>query len=634
MPEVQDMRTDPRARNEGLEAARALPPGHLAELCEAQKQEAEKATSRLREDWQRYWDLWQNDVSFEGKEEWQSQIWVAKPFASVEQGGALIQRSLLDSPEFFGVTGDDKRDRINAVHVVKPLVRKLLDEAGYIPKFSDCSKVGLMLGVAGYKKFRWATSRIPQLSGVQIDPETGAIMPSFRYKNASMLAIDYVLPWRIFRDPDTQPRENFSGTYLWHCEWRGRPALQAMVDHGWNKEALDRVLASNQSAENSRSLTNSQRLEAERKHESWERHKFRKDYAIDEGWLDILDANGDVVLPDGLMVHCNREIVYGPVENPLWATDLQTGRRKSPFTAGAPIGHPTRFEGRGILEADEGLALMYSNTLNLTADGMNWVVNPDSELYQPGLVNWDDTADYPGKLWLKNVKEQIINRSQRGEIPLDKAMAFLQFLDQNRENTNFVTAFVAGLPGYRSEITKGETEIKTAQGMGMFDAIARNLEDVGRVDTELAWNFGLQYLGGNDYADPSLARILGPERASLIRAMPLVERINQLQGNYNFTFTSVSQALQKSDQLKRVMQAATLAASGPYVGLTNPAQVLRFLFELLGVMDRIDVREPAPPMMGGPGMMAPPGMMPPSVRQPMVRPGMMPMRRPQGALVG
>ncbi len=606
MPEVYDVLTDPRAYQEALARARALPPQHLAELCRAMKDEAEKATAGLRQKWQDWWDLWLGEVAWPDKEDWQSQVWVSKPFAAVEQATALIQRSLLDSPDFFGVDGQDEDDKVLAAHVWQPLLRLLLDQARFVAKYADACKVGFITGVAGYLKFRWHTLQIPVLAGAQIDAQTGAILPAFRAKTASMLALDFVPPWRIYRDPDSQPRENFSGTYLWHSEWMDRPALRAMVARGWDRQAVERLLAGARDATTDRTLPDSQRAEAERKQQTWERHKFRRSYLIDEGWLDILDEHGDVVLPNALMVHAHGEIVLPPTDAPLWATDMATGRRKWPFVAAAPIAHPTRFEGRGILEPDEGLSLLYSNTLNLTADGMNWEVNPETEVYQPGLVDWTDLRRYPGKAHLKNVREPVIMPVTAGRIDLGKIMAFLQFLDANRENVNFVTQFVQGLPGTRSDITKGEVQIKTAQSLGVFEAMAKNLELGGRACVELAYNFALQYLGGNDYADPSLIRILGAHRAGLLSSLTLAERITALQGNYDFTFTGLSQALQKADLLQKLLQFATLAASPYYAGATKPSQLLRVIAQTLGIMDRVDIYEPAPGPVAPPGLAANP----------------------------
>lgn len=608
MPDVHEMLHDPRALAEGRATAQQLKPGHLAKLRTAQKNESEKADGRWRANASRWWDLWQNDVKYADKEEWQSQIWVPKPFVAVEQANALISRSLLESPAFFGIDGQDDNDKLLAAHVWRPLLTWALGQAKFVPKFSDACKVGFIMGLAGYLKFRWAYAQVPVLAGASVDPATGSIMPAFRQKTASMLAIDYVLPFNVFRDPDTTPRENFSGSYLYHSEWKDRAVLAKMAKAGWNPEAVRKILAGGSAPSSGMgSGTESQQREMERRQQAYERHEFRKPALIDEGWLDILDENGEVVFPNALMVLSGEEVLLPPTDNPLWATDLRTGRRKWPFVACAPIAHPTRFIGRGILEQDEDLSMMFSQTLNLTADGMNWEVNREAEVFQGGLVDWDDTARYPGKTWITTVKEQVVKLAQSGGVDVSKVMAFLNYLDMQREEANFVNNYVSGLPGHRADTTKGEVQIRTSQSMGVFDGMGRNLEEGGATCVELAQNFLMQYLGGNDYTDPSIASILGPHLSTLIGQMPLAERVQHLQGQYDYTFTGVTQALQKAELLKNLMQAATLANSPGFAGRTNNTQILRVIFEAMGVMDKIDVFDPPPAML--PGMVAP-GMAP------------------------
>ena len=343
------------------------------------------------------------------------------------------------------------------------------------------------------------------------------------------------------------------------------------------------------------SMTTSQEREADRRQQRHVRHKFRTDYLVDEGWLDVLDEQGDVVLPNALMIHSDGEILYGPTDAPLWATDPNTGRRKWPFIAGAPLFHPARFEGRGILEADEDLSLLIANILNLSVDGMSWDLNPDVEVYMPGLENWDDLASYPGKMHRKTIKEAVITAVERRGFPLDKALAFMERIDGMREDVNFVTKAAVGLPSPNAT-TATEARLKAGQSLGIFDVMGRNLEVAGRQFVELAWDMELQYRGGNDYMDPSMARILGPQNAALLAEWSLEQRIEALQRPYDFTFTGVTQAMQKADQLAKIMQAATLAASPPYVGRTDPGQLLKVIFELMGVNDRIDIFDPPPPM--------------------------------------
>lgn len=588
MPTPEEMLLDPAARAEGLNLAAALSKEHLAELVRAQKQEAERATSRLRDRWVQHWRMWMNEVDFSDKEDWQTKLWVAKPFAAIEQATALIQRSLIETPEAFGIDGFDSRDKILAAKLWGPLLRLFLEKAGLPYKFADGSKVGFITGILGYFKMRPVAVDVPRLMSVSMDPVTSRILPYFSYSPRTFIAIDLVMPWNIYRDPDSQPRKNFSGTYLYHSEWKDRASLKQMVNFGWDQAVLDELLSAPDRGNHTSSAMDRQHEEFTFKHyTNFERHKFRKSYLIDEGWLDILDENGDVVLPSALMVHSNEKILYGPVDNPIWATDLNTGRRKTAFVAGTPIIHPFRFEGRGLLEQDSDLSSLYSNVFMLWADGLNWRINPPTEIHQDALVDWEDLDHVPGKLWVKHTSDQALMPANMGSMQTTEIMAALDYIDRVRQNVNFVTDFAIGMPGSRSDITKGEVQIKTNQSLAIFDAMGKNLEGTGKDLVALAYDLILQYF--DEYNDPEIGKILGPEAQFFLSQLPINQRVEALQGNYDFTFTGVTQALQKSEQLQKVLQLATLAASPGYIGYTNPAQVLSVISDLLGTTERIDI---------------------------------------------
>ena len=596
-PHVEEQRADPRAFAEGQEASQRLSPEHLCELVEAQKYEAERATASLRADWAYWWDLWANRVRYPGKEDWQSTMWVPKPFAAVEQATALTQRSLVDSPEFFGIDGGDAPSKVLAKVLWEPLTKLALGECGFREKFVDGAKVGYILGLAGYWKFRWTMTMVPTLMGASLDGVTGRIVPSFAKTPRSALALDFVLPWNVFRDPDSRPRDPFSGSYIVHSEWKDRALLMRMIDAGWDRDAVEKLLATDGTSSASRTMTNSQQQQAQRRQQSWERHKFRKSYLLDEWYGDVLNEHGDPVMPDAMMTISGRHVLYGPAENPLWAVDVNSGRRKWPLIACSPLVHPDRFEGRGIVEQDAPLSEIFSNTLNLFADAMNWDVNPEREVFQQGLVDWDDLGTYPGKTWIKTVREPVVASVNAGQVDVGAVMAFLQFVNNEREASNFVSSYAVGLPGSRSNITKGEVEIRTGQSLAIIEGMARNLEAGGRACVELAQQMLAQFMPGR-----LIEQVLGPEKAMLLAQMPLERRVQELSGTYTYTFTGVSQALQKADQLQKLVQFGQLAGSMPYVQMliqTNPAvffQLLRAFRDSLGLVDRIDVPEmPAPP---------------------------------------
>ncbi len=605
MPTLDELQNDPQARQEGMTKAAGLDKMHLLELQRVQKNEAEKATAELRKRWRQWWRMWQNEVTFQGKEEWQTKLWVPKIFTAVEQATALIQRSILDSDSPFGVDGHNDRERMLATLLWNPILKLFLTKADLAYKFSDACKVGFITGVAGYLKIRPVSVNVPKLMSAQPDPATGRIIPSFTRQPKSFINIDYVAPWNIFRDPDSRARQNWSGSYIYHSEWKDRAALQQMAQV-WDATALANVLSSNQPNKlTSDGMTDTQRDEAQRKQYEYERHKFRKSYLVNEGWLDILDENGDVVLPDALMVTSGNEVLYGPVDNPIWATDMNTGRRKTPFVAGTPVVHPARFEGRGIAEQDAQLSQLYSNIFMLWADGLNWVINPPTEVYQDALVDWEDLEHYPGKLWVKHSESPALTPAKMGTMETSAIMASLEYIDKIRQNSNFVTDFAVGLPGSRSDITKGEVQIKTSQSLAIFESMGRNLEGLGADIIGLTYDLLLQYF--SDYNQPEIMNLVGPEAAMVLSAAPIEQRVAMLQGDFQFKFSGVTQSFMKSEQLAKVMQFATLAATPSYMGLVNPANILQVIGDLLGITDRIQIATAPPQMPGGPMAPAGPG---------------------------
>src|SRR5262249_62313131 len=183
---------------------------------------------------------------------------------------------------------------------------------------------------------------------------------------------------------------------------------------------------------------------------------------------------------------------------------------------------------RGVLEAVTPLAVLFSNLFNLFIDGMNWKTNPESELDMSLLQSWDDMERYPGKTWLKSKGGDLLKAAQTGQMDAGAVMAALQFLDSQWQNHSFVTAFISGLPGYRSNVTLGETKIKTEQSQGVFDGMARNLEAGGVAAVELAFDFLYQYL--RRWEGPQLQPILGPHAPAHPDSLRVAERVRVLGG--------------------------------------------------------------------------------------------------------
>lgn len=590
MPTLGELRFDARARLEGMKAARALPKGHLEEVIRVNRTESAQATSTLRAQWDEDWRHYQSDVQWNDKEAWQSQVWIPMPWTAVEQATAIIQKALLDSPEFFNLEGGSDKARQLAQVLWRPLLKQVLNKAGYIPKFADATKYGYAIG-QGYLKFRYPRSAVPTLTGVFTDPTTGQMMPQFSVRNHGFLQIDLVPPWNIYRDWRSTSRDQYSGRYLIHEAPIDRAdLLQRTEAKLYDPEVVQSLpLTGTTQGASATSLRSSMESDAMRAGLSMQTGQYRIPYWGSEWWGDVPDRNGEIVCTDMMMLAVNDRLVFGPVDNPLWAVDLRTGRRKWPFIGLSPLSHPGRFEGQGIIRAVAPLASLFSNLFNLFIDGSNWEVNPPSEVDLAILEDWDDLEHVPGKLWLKRGQGHAFAPAQMGRQNTPAILATLQFVDQMFQNNSFVNSFLVGLPGSRSYVTKGEVQMKTAQSMGIFDAMARNLEYAGAEGVALAHDHVWQYM--TEWTDPSIQDLLGKRTAMMLHLMPYAHRLRELRGDYNYTFSGISSAIHKADLMGRLLQVGQLSQTGGYQGLVDPDQILTALVDVLGLRDKIQVNK-------------------------------------------
>jgi len=548
----------------------------------------------MREQWSESWRYYQSEVDYSDKEEWQSAVWIPMPWSSVEHAGAKLQVALSDSPDYFKIDGVDPRDKLLAQRVWNPLIKFAFDKASFTAKFIDAIKLSLATGISLYLKFRYPSLPSPILDNLQLDPETGMVSPVYRMQRQSALTVETVEPWKVYRDAKSKPREQWSGSFIIHEDYVDRAVLRSGGEAGIYKN-LEIVLGG-AGVSGGEQAGQGHTSEATRRQMSWAPHQFRKPTLVSEWYGDIVDENGDMVYPDALMIVANSQtLIYGPADNPLWAVDPKTFRRKWPLVAFSALGHPLRFEGWGILQAVTPLAVLFSNLFNLFADGLNWKVNQPTELNTTLLDEDDDNEHYPGKLWRKLGEGQLLTPADIGQMDASAVLASLQFMQQLWENNSFVTHFVSGQPGTRSQITKGEVQIKTAQSLGIFEAMGKNIEAGGMAALELSYDLLSQYT--TNWTDPALAGLVGQEYAGLLSMMDPVARMRELNGQFNYVFTGITAALQKAELLGRLLQASALAAQGPYLGYTNPSEVLAAIFDSLGVRDKITVtEEPAIPI--------------------------------------
>lgn len=563
----------PEAREEGFRALERLSSEHLAAYADECKNEAEQATKTERGEWQDYFDLWEGDRDYTDKEAWQSKVVIEKPFTVVEQATAQIQRALLDSPEFLRVEGQASIMGYT-VGFWEKYIRMALERSKFLQHYTDSVQVGFITGIGSYMKPRW-----------------NRFMAGDR--QLSFLAISNVLPWKIYRDPNSKPREQWSGLYLIHSDWIDLHKLEANKAVYQNLEQLPSAAFVDDGVREG--------VDRKRNIEMY-RSKYRRAVKLDEFWGDVLDENGHLVATDVLYAKVGKTIVRRPKPSPIMSWDTNTGRKRWPFVSTTPFIHPHRFEGRGILQQVQDLMLTYENGVNLTSDAMNWKVNNPAEFDKMLLDNPTDTKVIPGKGFTRKspagagtaVKPLMFADG----IKIEEILAFLEYIDKNLQNNSFINEFVVGLPGYRSDITKGEVQMKTAQSLAIFDRMGRTIEGSGKDFCDLIYDMLVQFTDTTTI--PVIGDALPKMEVLALAQMKPDMRFDLMRADLQLSFTGISQALHRSEQLRRLMQVSVLAQSPMFAGrIENPSDMLRTMIELLGYSTQVKVTDqPAMGMLG------------------------------------
>ena len=160
-------------------------------------------------------------------------------------------------------------------------------------------------------------------------------------------------------------------------------------------------------------------------------------------------------------------------------------------------------------------------------------------------------------------------------------LAILQYYDQKKENGSFINQFVAGLPGQRSNITKGEVEIKTEQSMGIFDSIGEDIEEaaihvIKAVLETIIPNW-------SEYSYPPISRVFpnNPAFAAFAQMGP-EERREMLEANCDITVSGVTAQIKNSDLIPRLQFMMQKAESGLWGKYFKPYELLKTSSTTLG----------------------------------------------------
>lgn len=547
MTELSDI--DPKELADRMEASDALieeDPKHLMDYADACFEESKDANKDVRRIWEETWRAYETKMDFTGKEDWQCQLALNDPFTACKQASAIIRKGL-KVPNYFSVEGigTAPQDMANFIY---EMAQFWMDEnhGNFMVNFTDAAEMGFAVGQSMEVIPTW-------------DEEKG-------------LVYTLIEPWKIVRDPDAKPRDPWSGMYWGHEEWIDVWYLKNLEKQGVLIPGCTDGLKEEQQGED-------REKSAKRKDQYWERSKYRKSVKVREFRGLVLGKEGEILLPNAIYMYGGGELLTKPTPSPHVNV-------KWPGVSFSPLPHLMRFEGKGLLEGVLSLWKMTNNLFSLNADNLNWLVNKMWELYPDVLVNPGDNEVYPAKTFLKRAGTQgnaAINEvAVTSKVP--DIMANLQYFSQKWENGTFVNQFVAGLPGQRTNITKGEVEIKTQQSLGVFDSIGSDIE-AGAVAIILA-TIEVIMLNWTSQSQLSPTRVFPGPMGIIFANTPIEIRKEALKGPTNIRVTGISSQLKNAENVDKLIKIIDMKAMSPVFGkFIKPYQLLREEAELLGFYD-------------------------------------------------
>lgn len=509
---------------------------HYVDYCISCAEESRRARKDILDNMSLLWDAYLNSMDFGDKEDWQSQVITNKPFTAVERAVSIIRKAF-KNPNYITTSGVELGDRDISEDAKKAMSYWVSHRNVDFPfVFSNASRMAMAVGQSLEVIPRW---------------ETGMIL-------------DWTEPWKILRDPDALPGKPWSGSYWIHEEWIDKWKLEEGGKDGYYINT-DRIV---EGGKESGTEVSKEELER-RKRQYWDRSNYRKAVLVREFNGVVLDRQGSLLLPNAKYTIAGQVLIRRPSVIPFVNI-------RWPGSSFSPIPHVIRFDGRGIVEGIFELWKMLNKMLSLSMDDFSWVVNRMREVFPELLLDPTDLDFYPGKDVFRSTDfiEQPAVRDLLAKSNMSDLLAFAQYIGTNIDNGDFVTEFVQGLPGSRSQITKGEVELKTEQNMGIFDSIGTEVEH-GAVNIAYAM-YETMVLNWNSESNPSPTRVLGPNNtfARFLEEAPLDVKKQFLTQDCDIKIVGISSQIEMAEKVKLLMAMKAYTESPVFAPFMKPKELL------------------------------------------------------------
>lgn len=537
-----------KEREEAVVALGVENPDVIIDYCHACLKESEDASLETRYMWDQCYNAYRAHIDYSEKEEWQAKMTTGDMNATVKQGVAVIRKALRQ-PDWFTLEGIGPEDAKIASFFREALNIWLNPQHARLDTaFCTASELGFAIG------------------------QTHEMIP--RWVPGKGLLFDLAPPWQIYRDPDAIPRDPWSGDYWAHVEWIDLWKVKNLGKGNSRYVRLDEVTPNEAAC---RQETQDKR--ARRKGQYYQRNTYRHAVRVVEQWGVILDKKGELLLDNARFTIAGDVLIRNPEPNPFVTM-------RWPGISFSPLPDLFAFEGHGVIETSLLLWLNTCNLMSLHIDDLSWRVNKLREMDRMDLEDPTDVAMFPGKTVFRSSSSktppgQSVVKEVYTSPSTNETLATLQHWDQRRENSSFVNQFVAGQRGTRTQITKGEVDIKTGQSMTIFDSIGEDIEE-GAVNVLKACVEVLA-LNWSEYSNPSVSRVMPNNPAAAeFAVMPIEARKELLRANCDIKILGISAQIKNSEIIPRLQWMMSKAVEVPFAKYFKPYKLLKRSVNVLG----------------------------------------------------
>lgn len=524
------------------------PARHFVDLCIESVRNTENAQQTMRRGWSELWRAYENEreEAETAKEPWQSDISLNKPFSTVQQAKSVIRKAMLSGAyRFYDYLKKPQYSTEDSVDQIVKIAKAMMDEfqgehQGDFPTaFVDAAEMAFAVG-----------------QSMEMIPIMG---------KDGKFSWELTPPWQIYRDPYAVPRDPQSGNYWIRETYVEKWELLEMEKKGiiFNVE-----LAMASADDESRKAREEQDAE-KRVRDSAEENRFFTSYKILDFYGYIVSPSGELLLEKGHFTILGQTLIRAPKK-------VNLGEYRWPGVSFSALPHMLRYEGKSIIEGVMDLWNLLNNLLNLHVDNLNWAINNVWERDGSRLVNPMDDEIFPGKtIEVKSGQggEQVY-KPLLTKRTTNEALANMNFLDMAWQEGSFVTDVVSGLPGSRSEITKGEVQIKQQQSMGVFHSMAKDLE----VGAKNALWLANEVIGAGIKKNNEVWNM--PKMTPEIVVIMWKERKN-LKKYVNIQVSGISNLINKADMIQRIEGAMAKALHPLYARYVRQYNLLKAYFDII-----------------------------------------------------